>query len=42
MVAGGAIAADQFLYLVNAQGAGAGTYTGGRLLIEITGHDVAT
>ena len=42
MVAGGAIAADQFLYLVNAQGAGAGTYTGGRLLIELTGHDVAT
>ena len=42
MVAGGAISADQYLYLVNAQGAGAGTYTGGRLLIELTGYDVAT
>ena len=42
MVAGGAISADQYLYLVNAQGAGAGTYTGGRLLIELTGYDVAS
>jgi hypothetical protein len=42
MVAGGAISADQYLYLVNAQGAGAGNYTGGRLLIELTGYDVAS
>ena len=42
LVAGGAISADQYLYLVNAQGAGAGTYTGGRRLIELTGYDVAT
>ena len=42
IVAGGNIAADQYLYLVNQQGSGAGTYTGGRLLIELTGYDVAS
>ena len=41
MVAGGAIAADQFLYLVS-QGTGDATYTAGRFLIEITGFDVAS
>jgi|TARA_R100001443_G_scaffold22749_1_gene34966 hypothetical protein len=41
MVAGGDIAADQFLYLVS-QGTGDATYTAGRFLIEITGYDVAS
>ena len=41
MVAGGDIAADQFLYLVS-QGTGDATYTAGRFLIEITGFDVAS
>ena len=41
LVAGGDIAADQYLYLT----AGATTdadYTAGRLLITITGYDVAS
>jgi hypothetical protein len=41
VVAGGDIAADQFLYLVS-QGTGDATYTAGRFLIEITGFDVAS
>ena len=41
MVAGGDIAADQFLYLVS-QGTGDATYTAGRFLIEITGFDAAS
>jgi hypothetical protein len=41
MVAGGDIAADQFLYLVS-QGTGDATYTAGRFIIEITGFDVAS
>jgi len=41
MVAGGDIAADQYLYLVS-QGTGDATYTAGRFLIEITGYDVAS
>jgi hypothetical protein len=41
MVAGGDIAADQYLYLVS-QGTGDATYTAGRFLIEITGFDVAS
>ena len=40
VVAGGDIAADQFLYLVS-QGTGDATYTAGRFLIEITGFDAA-
>ena len=41
MVAGGDIAADQYLYLVG-QGTGHAAYTAGRFLIEITGYDVAS
>ena len=41
MVAGGDIAADQYLYLVG-QGSGHAAYTAGRFLIEITGYDVAS
>ena len=41
MVAGGDIAADQFLYLVG-QGTGHAAYTAGRFLIEITGFDIAS
>ena len=41
MVAGGDIAADQYLYLVS-QGTGDATYTAGRFLIEITGFDAAS
>ena len=41
VVAGGEIAADQFLYLVS-QGTGDATYTAGRFLIEITGFDAAS
>ena len=41
MVAGGTIAADQYLYLVG-QGTGHAAYTAGRFLIEITGYDVAS
>ena len=41
MVAGGDIAANQYLYLVS-QGTGDATYTAGRLLIEITGFDIAS
>ena len=41
VVAGGYIAADQFLYLVS-QGTGDATYTAGRFLIEITGFDAAS
>tara|TARA_R100001086_G_scaffold248470_1_gene185522 strand:- start:5084 stop:5704 length:621 start_codon:yes stop_codon:yes gene_type:complete len=41
MVAGGDIAADQFLYLVS-QGTGDAAYTAGRFLIEITGFDAAS
>ena len=41
MVAGGDIAADQYLYLVR-QGTGDAAYTAGRFLIEITGYDVAS
>jgi hypothetical protein len=41
VVAGGDIAADQFLYLVS-QGTGDAAYTAGRFLIEITGFDVAS
>jgi hypothetical protein len=41
MVAGGDIAANQYLYLVS-QGTGDATYTAGRFLIEITGFDVAS
>ena len=41
VVAGGDIAADQFLYLVS-QGTGDATYTAGRILIEITGFDAAS
>ena len=41
MVAGGDIAADQYLYLVS-QGTGDAAYTAGRFLIEITGYDVAS
>ena len=41
VVAGGDIAADQFLYLVS-QGTGDATYTAGRFLIEITGFDAAS
>ena len=41
MVAGGDIAADQYLYLVG-QGTGHAEYTAGRFLIEITGYDVAS
>ena len=40
-VAGGDIAADQFLYLVS-QGTGDATYTAGRLMIEILGFDAAS
>ncbi len=41
MVAGGDIAADQYLYLVG-QGTGHAAYTAGRFLIEITGYDIAS
>ena len=41
VVAGGDIAADQFLYLVS-QGTGDAAYTAGRFLIEITGFDAAS
>ena len=41
MVAGGDIAADQFLYLVS-QGTGDAAYTAGRFMIEIIGYDVAS
>ena len=41
LVAGGDIAADQFLYLVS-QGTGDATYTAGRLMIEILGFDAAS
>ena len=41
VVAGGDIAADQFLYL-GSQGTGDATYTAGRFLIEITGFDAAS
>ena len=41
MVAGGDIAADQYLYLVS-QGTGDAAYTAGRFLIEILGYDVAS
>ena len=41
VVAGGDIAADQYLYLVG-QGTGHAAYTAGRFLIEITGYDVAS
>jgi len=41
MVAGGDIAADQFLYLVS-QGTGDAAYSAGRFLIEILGFDVAS
>jgi len=41
LVAGGDIAADQFLYLVS-QGTGDATYTAGRFLIEILGFDAAS
>ena len=41
VVAGGDIAADQFLYLVS-QGTGDATYPAGRFLIEITGFDAAS
>ena len=41
VVAGGDIAANQFLYLVS-QGTGDATYTAGRFLIEITGFDAAS
>ena len=40
-VAGGDIAADQYLYLVS-QGTGDATYTAGRFLIEILGFDAAS
>jgi len=41
LVAGGDIAADQYLYLVS-QGTGDATYTAGRFMIEIIGYDVAS
>ena len=41
VVAGGDIAADQFLYL-GSQGTGDAAYTAGRFLIEITGFDAAS
>ena len=41
MVAGGDIAADQYLYLVS-QGTGDAAYTAGRFLIEGLGYDVAS
>ena len=41
MVAGGDIAADQYLYLVS-QGTGDASYTAGRFLIEVVGYDVAS
>ena len=41
MVAGGDIAADQYLYLVS-QGTGDATYTAGRFMIEVVGYDVAS
>ena len=41
MVAGGDIAADQYLYLVG-QGTGHAAYTAGRFIIEITGYDIAS
>ena len=41
LVAGGDIAADQYLYLVG-QGTGHAAYTAGRFLIEITGFDAAS
>ena len=41
MVAGGDIAADQYLYLVS-QGTGDATYTAGRFMIEVGGYDVAS
>tara|TARA_R110002012_G_scaffold157419_1_gene318549 strand:+ start:473 stop:1093 length:621 start_codon:yes stop_codon:yes gene_type:complete len=41
LTAGGVIAADQYLYLVS-QGTGDATYSAGRLLIEITGYDIAS
>jgi hypothetical protein len=41
MVAGGDIAADQYLYLVG-QGTGHAEYSAGRFLIEILGYDVAS
>ena len=41
MVAGGDIAADQYLYL-GSQGTGDATYTAGRFLIEVVGYDVAS
>ena len=40
-VAGGDIAADQYLYLVG-QGTSDATYTAGRLMITILGYDVAS
>ena len=41
MVAGGDIAADQYLYLVG-QGTGHAAYTAGRFMITILGYDVAS
>jgi len=41
MVAGGDIAADQYLYLVG-QGTGHAAYTAGLFLIEVIGYDVAS
>ena len=41
VVAGGDIAADQYLYLVS-QGTGDATYTAGRFLIEVVGFDAAS
>jgi hypothetical protein len=41
LVAGGDIAADQYLYLVS-QGTGDAAYTAGRFMIEIIGYDVAS
>ena len=41
LVAGGDIAADQYLYLVS-QGTGDATYTAGRFMIEVVGYDVAS
>ena len=41
LTAGGDIAADQYLYLVG-QGTGDAAYTAGRLLITITGYDIAS
>jgi hypothetical protein len=41
LTAGGNIVADQYLYLVG-QGTGDAVYTAGRLLITITGYDIAS